>query len=135
MSKKITEIEGIGPVMAEKLGGADVKTVEGLLKAGADAKGRAALAQATGIDASRILTWVNMADLFRIKGIGEEYSDLLVAAGVDTVPELAHRNAANLFAKVTEVNAAKKLVRALPAESTIEGWIAQAKELPKVITH
>jgi predicted flap endonuclease-1-like 5' DNA nuclease len=135
MSKKIQEIEGIGPAMAEKLAGAGITTVEQLLSEGGTKAGRDALAGKTGLNAGVILTWVNKADLFRIKGIGEEYSDLLVAAGVDTVPELAQRNAANLTAKMAEVNEAKKLVRALPAEGTVAGWIDQAKELPKAVHH
>lgn len=135
MSKKIQEIEGIGPAMAEKLAGAGISTVEQLLAEGGTKAGRDGIAAKSGLDASVILTWVNKADLFRIKGIGEEYSDLLVAAGVDTVPELAQRNAANLTAKMAEVNDAKKLVRGLPSEGTVEGWIAQAKELPKAVHH
>lgn len=135
MSKKIQEIEGIGPAMAEKLAGAGVTTVEQLLAEGGTKAGRDGLAAKTGLGTSVILTWVNKADLFRIKGVGEEYSDLLVAAGVDTVPELAQRNAANLTAKMAEVNEAKKLVRALPSEGTVAGWIAQAKELPKAVHH
>jgi predicted flap endonuclease-1-like 5' DNA nuclease len=135
MSKKIQEIEGIGPAMAEKLAGAGISTVEQLLAEGGTKAGRDGIATKSGLDASVILTWVNKSDLFRIKGIGEEYSDLLVAAGVDTVPELAQRNAANLTAKMAELNDAKKLVRALPSEGTVAGWIAQAKELPKAVHH
>ncbi len=131
----VKEIEGIGPANAEKLEGAGVKTVEKLLERGASKKGRKELAEATSISEERILRWVNMADLFRIKGVGEEYADLLEAAGVDTVPELAQRNAANLTAKMGEVNETKKLVRSLPSEKSVGEWIAQAKTLDKVVTH
>jgi predicted flap endonuclease-1-like 5' DNA nuclease len=82
-----------------------------------------------------ILEWVNHADLFRIKGVGEEYADLLEEAGVDTVPELAQRNPANLHAKLGEVNAAKKLVRRLPTAAQVTDWVDQAKALPRVITY
>ncbi|MGD8902781.1 MAG: DUF4332 domain-containing protein, partial [Anaerolineae bacterium] len=102
---RIIDIEGIGPVYAEKLAAAGITTIEGLLKAGASPKGREALEEETGIGHKLILEWVNLADLFRIKGVGEEYSDLLEEAGVDTVPELAQRNAENLYAKLQEVNA------------------------------
>ncbi|MCA9531160.1 MAG: DUF4332 domain-containing protein [Myxococcales bacterium] len=132
---KLTEIEGIGAANAAALTKAGVTTVESLLDKGADKKGREALAAASGLAEKRILRWVNMADLFRVKGIGEEYSDLLEAAGVDTVPELAQRNAANLTAKMAEVNAAKKLVRAAPTEKVVAGWIEQAKTLPRRVTH
>ena len=131
----IATIEGIGPVYAEKLTAAGVKTVEALLEAAKDPKGRKALAEATGIDASRILKWANMADLFRLKGVGEEYSELLEAAGVDTVKELKHRNAENLHAKMEEVNAAKKLVRQTPSLKAVTDWIEQAKTLPAVMTY
>jgi predicted flap endonuclease-1-like 5' DNA nuclease len=132
---KIIDIEGIGPVYAEKLSGIGITTVEALLKAGASPKGREELAERTGISHKLILEWVNLADLFRIKGVGEEYSDLLEEAGVDTIPELAQRNAENLYAKLHEVNAAKELVRRLPTQSQVADWIAQAKKMPRVVTY
>ncbi len=131
----IATIEGIGPVFAEKLTAAGVKTVEALLDKAKDPKGRKALAEASGIDEKKILNWANKADLMRLKGVGEEYSDLLEAAGVDTVKELKHRNAENLHAKMTEVNEAKKLVRALPTLKAVTDWIEQAKVLPAVMTY
>jgi predicted flap endonuclease-1-like 5' DNA nuclease len=131
----IATIEGIGPVYAEKLAAAGAKTVEGFLDMAKDPKGREALAEATGIDASRILNWANKADLMRLKGVGEEYSDLLEAAGVDTVKELKHRKAENLHAKMEEVNAEKKLVRQTPSLKAVADWIDQAKELPAVLTY
>ncbi|MBN1639748.1 MAG: DUF4332 domain-containing protein [Anaerolineae bacterium] len=132
---KVTMIEGIGPVYAEKLAAAGVRSVEGLLKAGATAAGRQALAEETGISVNLILEWTNRADLFRIKGVSEEYSDLLEAAGVDTVPELARRNPQNLLAALQETNAAKSLVRRLPSLSQVEGWVTQAQALPRVLTY
>ena len=131
----IATIEGIGPVYAEKLTAVGVKTVETLLDKAKDPKGRRALAEASGIDEKRILEWANKADLMRIKGVGEEYSDLLEASGVDTVKELKHRKPENLLAKMTEVNAEKKLVRALPTLKAVTNWVDQAKELPAVMTY
>lgn len=135
MAYKIDEIEGIGPVMAGKLGNASIKTVEQLLEAGATKSGRKKLAESTGIDEGKILSWVNMADLFRVKGIGQEFSELLEAAGVDTVKELRTRNAANLHAKMQEVNELKKLTRALPALKSVEGWIEFASKLEPKVTY
>jgi predicted flap endonuclease-1-like 5' DNA nuclease len=132
---KLTTIEGVGDVYAQKLKEAGIVTTEALLEAGKTPAGRQALADKTEISGKRILEWVNRADLFRIKGISEEYADLLEAAGVDTVPELAQRNAENLFAKLGETNAAKKLVRRLPGQAQVKGWIEQAKSLPRVITY
>lgn len=132
---KIVDVEGIGPVYAAKLTEAGVPTVEELLKQGAKPAGRKSLAQKTGIADALILKWVNRADLARIKGIGSEYADLLEAAGVDTVPELAQRKADNLHAKLQAVNDEKKLVRALPALSQVTGWIEQAKGLPRAIEY
>jgi predicted flap endonuclease-1-like 5' DNA nuclease len=132
---KIIDVEGIGKKYASTLIKAGVKTTDALLKAGSTPKGRKALADQTGIGDAMILKWVNHVDLYRIKGVGSEYSELLEAAGVDTIPELAQRKAANLVQKIVEVNIAKKLVRKLPVESQIANWIEQAKKLPRVINY
>ncbi len=132
---KIVDVEGIGTKYADKLSKAGVSSTNALLKAGATPKGRKELAEKTGIGDALILEWVNHVDLYRIKGVGSEYSDLLEAAGVDTIPELAQRKAANLFQKIVAVNAEKKLVRKLPVEKQIADWIEQAKKLPRVITY
>ena len=135
MSYPIIEIEGVGAVYAEKLKAAGITTTEGLLERAKSPKLRKELAAATGIDETRILKWANMAALMRIKGVGEEYSELLEAAGVDTVKELKARVPANLTKAMAEANAKRKLVRALPTESMVEKWVAQAKELPPVLTY
>jgi len=135
MAKKIIEIEGIGPVFAEKLNKAGVLTVEGLLEKGASRAGRKAIAEESGVDESKILNWVNKADLFRIKGIGPQYSELLEAAGVDTVKELRNRNAENLHSKLVEVQAEKKVTRAVPALKQVNKFIEQAKNLPPMVTY
>ena len=131
----ILDIEGIGPIFAEKLAKAGIRTIEGLLLEGASASGRGKIADASGIDESKILRWVNMADLFRIKGVGEEYADLLEAAGVDTVKELATRRPDNLQEKMAEINESKKLVRQVPSLKSVTDWVAQAKELDPKVTH
>jgi len=131
----LAKIEGIGPKYAEELKKLGIATVEGLLKAGATAKGRKDLVEKSKISDKLILEWVNLADLFRIKGVGEEYSDLLEEAGVDTVVELAKRVPAHLMEKMAEVNAAKKLVRQLPTVKMVSSWVAQAKELKRVVEY
>ena len=131
----ISEIEGIGPAYAAKLEAAGVKTTAGLIDAAANKGGRKNLAEATGISENLILEWVNRADLFRITGIGEEISDLLEAAGVDSVPELAQRWPENLHDKLVEVNSSKKLVRQVPGTTQISKFVDEAKSLPKVVTH
>ncbi|MBW6533959.1 MAG: DUF4332 domain-containing protein [Mariniphaga sp.] len=135
MAKKITDIEGIGPVFKEKLAGAGVKTVEGLLEAGATKSGRKKLAADSGIDEGKILDWVNMADLFRIKGIASQFAELLKAAGVDTVKELRNRNAGNLHTKLVEVQEEKKITRTVPALSQVTDFVEQAKALDPVVTY
>ena len=132
---KVMDIEGIGPAYAAKLAKAGVRTVEGLLKAGASAKGRKEIAAASGIDATLVLAWVNRADLYRVKGVGAQYSDLLEKAGVDTVVELSKRVAGNLYKKMEEVNQAKNLVNGMPGLSKVEDWIEQAKKLPRVVSY
>lgn len=132
---RIVEIEGIGPAYAAKLRLAGITTVEALLERGRSRKGREEIAQRSGLTAHQILEWVNRADLSRIQGVGSEYADLLEASGVDSCRELAQRNAANLAAKLAEVNAAKNLVRALPSESVVAGWIDEAKRLQISVEH
>jgi predicted flap endonuclease-1-like 5' DNA nuclease len=132
---KISDIEGIGPAYAKKLAKAGIRSVEALLKNGASAKGRKELATTSGIDQTLILEWVNRADLYRIKGVGSQYSDLLEKAGVDTVVELSKRVASKLYAKMVEINAAKNLVNGMPGVKKVEGWIEQAKKLPRIVTY
>ena len=134
-NKKIEEIEGIGPKIGEKFGEAGVKDTDALLERGCTRSGRKELAEATGLSESRILTFVNMADLFRINGVAGEYAELLVCSGVDTVKELATRNAENLAEKLADVNKEKKLTRQVPSAATVEGWVKQAGELPQKIEH
>ena len=135
LSHDLSYVEGIGEVYSGKLKEAGVDTPQALLDRGATPQGRQELAEATGITKTLILEWVNHVDLYRIKGVGSEYADLLEAAGVDTVVELAQRNPANLFEKLSEVNAEKNLVRKLPTQTQVEEWVAQAKDLPRVISY
>jgi predicted flap endonuclease-1-like 5' DNA nuclease len=132
---KLTTIEGIGANGAAKLAKAKVGSTTTLLTRGATAAGRRELSKASGVTEKRLLEWVNRADLTRITGVGKEYSDLLEASGVDTVPELAKRKPANLVAAMAEVNKKKKLVRQLPTEGKVAAWVAEAKTLPRVVKH
>ncbi len=131
----IDAIEGIGHKYATKLRKARIRTTDALLKRGADRAGRKQLVAETGFTTHQIMEWVNRADLFRVKGIGEEYSDLLEASGVDTVKELRTRNVANLTAKMAETNTKKRLVRRLPTESMVERWVAEAKKINPVVKY
>jgi predicted flap endonuclease-1-like 5' DNA nuclease len=132
---KLEQVEGIGEVYAGKLREAGIGSTGALLKQGATAKGRQEIAEKAGISGALVLEWVNHVDLFRIKGISEEYADLLEEAGVDTVPELAQRNPENLYQKLVAVNREKELVRKLPGLAQVDDWIKQAKSLPRVITY
>jgi predicted flap endonuclease-1-like 5' DNA nuclease len=132
---KIIDIEGIGPTYAEKLKSMGINTTEELLDKCGSKKGREKASAKTGISEKLILEWVNHADLFRIKGVGEEFSDLLEEAGVDTVVELAQRNPDNLHAKLLEVNEAKNLVNRTPWLSSVKSWVEQAKNLPRKVEY
>ena len=132
---KLLAIEGIGEVYFGKLQAIGIRTVEALLEAGKTPQGRMELAEKAGVSGKAILEWVNRADLFRIRGIAVQYSDLLEKAGVDTVPELAQRRADHLFEKMKAVNAEKKLVRRLPTLGQVANWIEQAKALERIITY
>ena len=135
MSYPITDIEGIEPDSAATLKSFGIRTTEKLLEAAKNPKGRRDLSEKTGIDEKRILRWANMADRMRIKGVGEEYAELLQAAGVDTVRELKYRNPSNLARAMAQANAKRKLVRVLPSEKAVVRWIEQAKKLPLKITY
>ena len=135
MSYKIEEIEGIGPVYAEKLRAAGISTTEELLEKGATRKGREAIAEATEISERLILKWTNHADLFRIKGVAGQFAELLEAAGVDTVTEFRHRVAANLYPRLVEVNEQRNLCNRVPSVAELEKMIEQAKTFPPVITY
>jgi predicted flap endonuclease-1-like 5' DNA nuclease len=132
---KLEIIEGIGPVYAEKLRGNGIRTIEALLEVGATPAGRQQMEEKTGIYHALILEWVNLADLMRIKGVGEEYSDLLEEAGVDTVRELRHRVPEHLYQAIVEVNQAKRLVRRLPTLKMVANWVEQAKTLAPKVTY
>ena len=135
MAKSIESIEGVGPKMGDAFRGAGIRTVDDLLTAGADKKARKQLAETTGIGETRLLNFVNMADLFRINGVASQYAELLEGAGVDTVKELKHRNAQNLADKMEEVNTSKNLVRRTPSVKVVQSWISQASKLPPVVTY
>jgi len=135
MGYKIDEVEGIGPAYREKLGAAGIESTDDLLAQCADAKGRKAIADKTGVSEKLLLNWSNKADMMRISGVGPQFAELLEASGVDTVKELRNRNAENLATKMAEVNAVKNLSNAAPATTTIEKWIEQAKQLDPTITH
>jgi len=135
MNYKIIDIEGIGEVYAPKLIAEGVETVEQLLERCAAPAGRKELAEKTGISEKLILRWTNHADLFRIDGIGPQFAELLEASGVDTVKELRHRVAANLAAKLQEVNDEKHLCGRVPAEVEVQRMIDQAKELEPKMTY
>ncbi len=135
MSYKIDEIEGIGPSYAQKLSAAKIRTTNDLLKYCSSAKGRSTVCETSGVSESQLLKWTNLADLMRVSGIGSEYSELLEAAGVDTIKELRNRNADNLAAKMKEVNTSKKLTRMTPSAKTVQHWIDNAGKLSGVITY
>jgi predicted flap endonuclease-1-like 5' DNA nuclease len=133
---RIEDIEGIGPVNAARLQAAGVRTTDDLLAKGGPRAGRETLAASTGISPKLLLEWVNLSDLLRIDGVGQEISDLLEAAGVDSPAELAQRNAANLATTFAELDAARpNVVRRVPSEAVVAGWIEQAKTLPPAVEH
>lgn len=132
---KLVDIEGIGPVNAEKLINAGVRSTGALLKMGGTEKGRVEIAKASGINKKKILEWVNHVDLYRIKGVGSEFADLLEAAGVDSVLELAQRDAKNLTATLAKVSKKGNLTNRVPTVKQVQNWIAQAKKLPRAVSH
>lgn len=135
MSYSIEEVEGIGPEYGQKLRDVDIQTTEDLLRRCGDKKGREGVATETGISEKHLLEWVNLSDLMRINGVGEEFADLLEEAGVDTVKELATRNAENLAAAMAECNEKKNLTDRVPSAETAQKWIDEAKTMDPAVSH
>jgi predicted flap endonuclease-1-like 5' DNA nuclease len=133
--RKLMDLDGIGEEYAQKLRAAGINTPRDLLARGATAQGRRAIAEKSSISEKLILEWVNHVDLFRIEGVGRQYADLLEESGVDTVVELAQRNPENLYQKLCRINEEKKLVRRLPRETELRGWIEQASRLPGLVSY
>jgi predicted flap endonuclease-1-like 5' DNA nuclease len=134
-SKPMSEIEGIGPTYSEKLAAVGLENIDQFLIATADRKGRKELAENSGISPKLILEWANRADLMRVPGVGEEFSDLLEQAGVDTVNELKQRNPENLYSSLVEINDEKNLVRRVPSQHEVSAWVEGAKQLPLMLTY
>lgn len=132
---KLIDIEGIGKIYAAKLEALGLRTTAGLLKIASHLRGRKDLAVALGISDKRLLAWVNRADLMRVPRIGTQFSDLLEAAGVDTVKELRNRIPENLHPKLLEVNAAKNLSRRDPTLEEVSAWVVASKKLAPLVTH
>jgi predicted flap endonuclease-1-like 5' DNA nuclease len=132
---KLTDIEGIGPTYSSKLYEQGINTVEELLNNCCKKSGRDIIAEKTGLSGTLIMGWVNRADLSRVSGVSTQYADLLECSGVDSLPELAQRNPANLHVKMSEINASRQLVKKLPSEKQVGEWVQQAGELPRIVTH
>jgi predicted flap endonuclease-1-like 5' DNA nuclease len=135
MSYSIEDIEGIGPEYGQKLRDVDIQTTDDLLRRCGEKKGREGVSTESGISEKHLLEWVNLADLMRINGVGEELADLLEEAGVDTVKELATRNAENLAEKMAEVNEKKNLTNRVPSAETVQKWIDEAGTLEPMVSH
>lgn len=134
-NRKIEDVEGIGPVIGEKLRASGIKDTDGLLTGAKTPKQRKALAEKSGLTEKQVLKFANMVDLYRVNGVGSEFAELLEASGVDTVPELARRNAGELAKKMADVGKAKKMTRRVPSEADVAKWIAQAKALPRALEY
>ncbi|MFL4978592.1 MAG: DUF4332 domain-containing protein [Xanthobacteraceae bacterium] len=135
MAYPVTEIDDIGSDDAAALRRVGIRTTDALLEAAKSPKGRRELAAKIAVDEKRLLKWANCADRMRIKGVGDDYSQLIRAAGVDTVRELKHRNAKKLTEAMRNANAKRKLVNFLPSEKAVARWIEHAKKLPIKISY
>lgn len=135
MSRNIQNVEGIGPKYAEILKQHGIETTDKLLQIAASSAGRKKLAEETSINESSILKWVNMCDLFRIRGVAGQFAELLECSGVDTIKELRNRNPENLALQIAEVNQVKRVCKATPSTKTVADWIRQAKILDPMVTH
>jgi predicted flap endonuclease-1-like 5' DNA nuclease len=129
----LEKVEGIGKISAQKLSWAGIESTDALLERGATRRGRQVIAGETGLSSKRILEWVNHVDLFRIKGVGEEYAELLEEVGVKNMMELAHSSPENLAERIAQVNEARNLVRRQPSLKVVKRWVKEAQKLPKIV--
>jgi predicted flap endonuclease-1-like 5' DNA nuclease len=130
---KLSIIEGIKGSYENRLKYAGLRSMQSLLEVARTQKGRRRLSKKTGIPLNLISKWTKQADLLRIKGVGVSYADLLEAAGIESVPELARRRPENVWAKIVEVNQDRRYVRKIPALRQVANWVRQAAELPRVV--
>lgn len=135
VNRKIEDVEGIGPTIGGKLRASGIKDTDSFLTGAKTPKQRKALAEKSGLTEKQVLKFANMVDLYRVNGVGSEFAELLEASGVDTVPELARRNAGELAKKMADVGKAKKMTRRVPSEADVSKWIAQAKALPRALEY
>jgi len=135
MSYPIREIREIGPAMAEKLRTQRIRTTTKLLQRTKNLRGRQQLAAALGVPENMLLRWTTLSDRMRVKGVGEDYAQLLSAAGVTTVRELKYRNPKKLAEAMAAQNAKRKFVQVLPSERSVSKWVEHAKSLPVLISY
>lgn len=135
MPYPVSDIDGVNQHVVEKLKKLGIRTSVTLLDRAKDPKGRKALAASTGIPESTILKFANVADLMRLRGVAQEYAELLEAVGVDTVRDLRNRNPTNLAKALAHANGKAPRVRLLPSERMVAKWISEAKTLPPVMTY
>ena len=126
---RVDQVAGIDQKSATKLRKSGIRTARGLSEAVAQPKSRTELSKVTGIDGKLLQQWGNHCELLTVRGVGAEYAELLVEAGVDTVRDLRRRNPTALLAKIISLNGSRKVVRRLPTESMVEKWIDAAREM------
>jgi len=135
MSYPIEEIQGIGPAYGKQLSAAGIVTTQDLLELCATPAGRDKIGEACGLSTDQLLSFANMADLMRVSGVGKQFAELLHAAGIDTVKELAARNPDNVAEKLAAVNADKNLAKAVPSAGQLQEWISAAASMDAILTY
>lgn len=135
MGVLIAKLRGLDEALAGKLKAEGLKDSDLFLETASTPKGRKELAAKCEVDTKVILQLANRADLARVKGVAGVFGDLLEVAGVDTVKELATRRPDNLHKKMVETNDEQKIAGRNPTMADVEGWVAQAKELPKTLQY
>jgi predicted flap endonuclease-1-like 5' DNA nuclease len=131
----ISKLRGVPPATRLKLKGRRITTCAQLLLAAAKAEQRAILAAATGIDAVTLLSLVRRADMARIKGIGTVFGLMLEELGVVCIEQLARQQPVMLHAALRRYNLAERLARRSPTPEEVESWIADARQLPILVTY
>lgn len=119
---------------APKLRRAGVRSTADFLVWGRTAEGRRLLADRARLPIEQVTSWVMLADLMRVRGIGPDVARLLTAAGVKSLADLQRCDAEGIASLVRDVNKKTHLSSNPPGAESIRYWIVQSQSLPIIVS-
>ncbi|TFF69099.1 MAG: DUF4332 domain-containing protein [Promethearchaeota archaeon] len=125
---KLTEIIGLEEKHAKLLASAGIREIEDLLALSYYQIKQ--LARSIGVSVKTLDTWQEHADLMRVEGITPEVANALNLIGIDSVKELAYRNAKNSLERLKNLKGDNpNVLGKLPTIKKVEEWIKGAKNM------